>query len=305
MRVLNSQIIERGRTPTREAPIQHDLRIAKGESKAQHSRQELLQQAVNYRSSLTRSLTRPSHDNSKQQSVHRPEYKRWSSYESPARSKDISPFTMIHDQYDTKRPTITTTTTTSTSTSSIYSTTDNSFKKLENSIPQPNFPKPSLYEKMTNFASDDDSLSDTTQQEGDDTQYEIESVESKDGQPNFEEVMQLALQSTEISTTPRLNRTQQKQLDLKNLYQDEHSGQLDLNYEWKIQNETIVSQYTMIRLRFASRQVHRKRIESSMGVLGYIKRHCQQVNSAPVSIGKNELVLRQIWDDANTIFQKE
>lgn len=284
---------ERGRTPTREGHIKQDLSLIESR---RHSRQELLHQAVN-KSSLTRSLTRPPHEKSRGQK--RPEFKRWSSYDQAP--SEISPFSILEDQYNTKHPVA----------SSIDLSTDNSFRELEKHAPTQTPIKSSLYDKMSNFAHglftngspSEDSLSDTMETEVNDTQYEIELVESQDSQPDFEEVLRnLALQSSD-TITPKLNRTQQKQIDLKDLFQTEHSERAELNYDWRIQNETILSQYTTIRLRFASHQVHRKRMETNIGVLGFIKHHCNYINPTPVALGENDSVIKQIWQDANSIFK--
>ncbi|CCG24765.1 hypothetical protein CORT_0G00760 [Candida orthopsilosis Co 90-125] len=299
---------ERGRTPSRDVQFDQHLQTLKGESRSRHSRQELLHQAVNHRSSLTRSLTQAPHERQKEQCyTHRPEFKRWNSYDLPPNggpSKEISPFTILDDQYNTKHPVA----------NSINLSTDNSFKELERSTPQQTPPKTNLYEKMTNFAqglasfytkispSSDENLSGRIEKEANDTQYEIESVEGEDIEPGFEEIIsKLALQSSDTNK-PKLNRTQQKQLDLKDLYQKEHTDLPELNYDWKIQNETISSQYTTIRLRFSSRQISSKQIENDMGVLGFIKRYSNGEHTTdPATPGEKDPLLRQIWEDANSV----
>ena len=83
-------------------------------------------------------------------------------------------------------------------------------------------------------------------------------------------------------TNVKLSRTQQRQLDYKQLYEyestDIENGSDLVCYDWKIQNETILSQYTSIRLRFSSKQTTSKRqnkqhVENHMGVLGFIDRY--------------------------------
>lgn len=102
-----------------------------------------------------------------------------------------------------------------------------------------------------------------------DTQYAIEQIndtttsDEPDNQTiDFEDLM------TKISgfqenlvhklpyTNVKLSRTQQRQLDYKQLYEYESTDKENSSdlvcYDWKIQNETILSQYTSIRLRFSS-----------------------------------------------------
>ena len=309
MKLIRKHTHERGRTPTRGAPLD-EFQLPSRDSRTRKSRQELLQQAVNHRTSLTRSLTQAPHQRQRDLNyTHRPEFKRWSSYDLPPTStpsKEISPFTMLDDQYNTKHPVA----------SSINLSTDNSFKELEKLTPQQSPRNSSLYDKMSNFAqglasfyrressSSDERLS-IKGEETDNTQYEIDLVESQDSQPDFEEIVHnLALKSSETYTT-KLNRTQQKLIDFKDLYQNEQPDQPVINYDWKVQHEIILAQYTTIRLRFSSRQASKKQIESDIGVLGYIKRHHNQDSlSHKASSGNTDLHLKQIWDYSNSIFSE-
>ncbi|KAI5967538.1 hypothetical protein CANMA_002972 [Candida margitis] len=304
---------ERGRTSSGEVQFDPHFQIPKGESRTRHSRQGLLHQAVSYRSSSTRSLTQAPPQSIKGQycGIQRPEFKRWSSYDLPPKatgnSKEISPFTILDDQYNTKHP----------GASSINLSTDNSFKELEKNTLMETPSKTNLYEKMSDFAYGlasfysraspiaDDSITDETDEGINDTQYEIESVESQEPQPDLEEIVRnLALQSSETNA-PKLNRTQQKLLDFKDLYQHEKNELPELKYDWKIQNETISSQYTTIRLRFSSRQVSSRQVESDVGVLGFIQRHHGGVPPAvSTPVGESDSLLKQIWQDANSAFSE-
>ncbi|CAK7907983.1 hypothetical protein CAAN3_09S07008 [[Candida] anglica] len=76
--------------------------------------------------------------------------------------------------------------------------------------------------------------------------------------------------SIQTPTTSSLSRTQQKILDHKELAELKPSSNNSLDYNMKMQNETIISQYTLIRLRFTN---------SYMGVLGYLKRSIGSENS--------------------------
>lgn len=128
-----------------------------------------------------------------------------------------------------------------------------------------------------------------------DTQYPIEQVsapttsdEPDNQRVDFEELMIKisGFQENFVNKLPytnvKLSRTQQRQLDYKQLYEyestDIENGSDLVCYDWKIQNETILSQYTSIRLRFSSKQTTSKRqnkqhVENHMGVLGFIDRY--------------------------------
>ena len=108
-----------------------------------------------------------------------------------------------------------------------------------------------------------------------DTQYPIEQVgapttsdEPDNQRVDFEELMIKisGFQENFVNKLPytnvKLSRTQQRQLDYKQLYEyestDIENGSDLVCYDWKIQNETILSQYTSIRLRFSSKQTTSK-----------------------------------------------
>lgn len=137
---------------------------------------------------------------------------------------------------------------------------------------------------------DDDEIWGNTNKENvpeSDTQYPIDQVESnlstqEQEEPiNFEDLVKkiddfqgnfVNKQSSRSGTL----RSQQRQLDYKELYDydSNDNSRTTFSYEWKIQNETISSQYNTIRLRFSSRH---------MGVLGFIERYQEHNKSSTPS----------------------
>ncbi|KAK6453974.1 uncharacterized protein RJT20DRAFT_64921 [Scheffersomyces xylosifermentans] len=167
-------------------------------------------------------------------------------------------------------------------------------------------------------ASDDEYDSEYNSRQDNDIQYKIDSVKSpsmlssealssdntlhhkdftdiineiNDFQSNFVDRF-----NTNAPATPgvKINRTQQKILDYKELHAFEAPPELDIgnskqasnakpsfgipnSYNLKIQHETILSQYTSIRLRFASKissnsDKVKKQMRTHTGVLGFVNR---------------------------------
>ncbi|CAX45672.1 conserved hypothetical protein [Candida dubliniensis CD36] len=154
-----------------------------------------------------------------------------------------------------------------------------------------------------------------------DTQYAIEQIndtttsDEPDNQTiDFEDLM------TKISgfqenlvhklpyTNVKLSRTQQRQLDYKQLYEYESTDKENSSdlvcYDWKIQNETILSQYTSIRLRFSSKQTtntrqNKQNVENHMGILGFIDRFKNSTTSNTSTSN-----LETSFDDVNAKLNK-
>ncbi|RLV94713.1 hypothetical protein JA1_001507 [Spathaspora sp. JA1] len=105
----------------------------------------------------------------------------------------------------------------------------------------------------------------------------------------------------------KLNRTQQRILDYKQLYELDHQetpNGISSQHELKIQNETITSQYTSIRLRFSSHEIKSNKkqfITSYAGILGFINRfghrYEQQEQEQKITIENKDLMLQKIWND--------
>lgn len=125
-----------------------------------------------------------------------------------------------------------------------------------------------------------------------DTQYPVEQIEDIPIKHKLPELQDMMKELTDFKVTisensssaslPKMSRTQQKLMDYKQLH--EYEGSLsdqnkhrtkELPYKWKIQNETILSQSTCIRLRFSSHEVPgtKKKVENNSGVLGYLVRN--------------------------------
>ncbi|RCK63505.1 hypothetical protein Cantr_09579 [Candida viswanathii] len=137
-----------------------------------------------------------------------------------------------------------------------------------------------------------------------DTQYPIDQVHTTLGtrEPedpiNFEDLLKEIddFQGNFVNKQPNRGgtlRSQQRQLDYKELYDYDSNDNTatTFSYEWKIQNETISSQYNAIRLRFSSRH---------MGVLGFIDRYqAQNKPTGPhphVSFDEVNAELNSVWE---------
>lgn len=114
-----------------------------------------------------------------------------------------------------------------------------------------------------------------------------------------------------------VSRTQQKVLDYKDLQDDGHpdnitthaasdgairEGNSALNYNVKIQNETITSQFTLLRLRFNGG-------ENSMGVLGFLKPGRRWPCAPPrgnmqVTKADKEQYLHEVWHTEMAVFAR-
>ncbi|KAI5961414.1 uncharacterized protein KGF55_004037 [Candida pseudojiufengensis] len=280
-----------------------------------------------------------------QQLKQRPGFRRWNSYQLPDSlpqnednnssnfiNKDsISPLTVLKDQYDTKRPIVN---------NAMNMSTDNSYKELEkikkDSTEDQIKIQPNLYEKMIHMANsgvnslksltenafsektsnliqsesddDDDNNNVLPQNEQKDTQYPIENLENDFNFPNeFNEMIKdITNFKNDDNNFPKLNRTQQKLMDYKKLYEYElennNTTSNSLSYEFKIQNEKILSQYNNIRLRFSSREINKKQIVTDIGVLGFINRYKQNLllnttkNANVLSSKDTNELLKKIWD---------
>lgn len=115
-----------------------------------------------------------------------------------------------------------------------------------------------------------------------------------------------------------VSRTQQKVLDYKDLQDDGHldnitthaafdgatrEGNGALDYNVKIQNETITSQFTLLRLRFNGG-------ENSMGVLGFSKSGRRWPCAPPhgimqVTKADKEQYLHEVWRTEMAVFSKD
>lgn len=113
-----------------------------------------------------------------------------------------------------------------------------------------------------------------------------------------------SLQNTKMTFT----RTQQKLLDLKELINEEKAQKLrgflnSLDYSVKIQHEAIMSEWTQIRLRFASHLAPNSgtNIQCKAGVLGFVDRYknVDLVENASSPITKNNVgdFLAELWAD--------
>ncbi|KAK7682887.1 hypothetical protein QCA50_013919 [Cerrena zonata] len=111
--------------------------------------------------------------------------------------------------------------------------------------------------------------------------------EIKDFQSNFVKNMSNPpSNNTSLVDLKQSSRVQRKILDYKDLYNDyeftESSSEKDFgtsnDYTVKIQHDTIMSEYTQIRLRFASTlssinpKTQKEKMRSHMGVLGFVNR---------------------------------
>ncbi|EGW32641.1 uncharacterized protein SPAPADRAFT_61701 [Spathaspora passalidarum NRRL Y-27907] len=152
-----------------------------------------------------------------------------------------------------------------------------------------------------------------------DTQYTIESWKSPPAlQPvNTDSLAQILDEINEFhgnfvdknvnhSDVIGLNRTQQRILDYKQLYEYEEVSKPGLSsYELKIQNETILSQYTSIRLRFSSHEIMSSKkhmVKTDTGVLGFVNRAKNfglgsENKNNEVTLENKDMFLQKIWDD--------
>lgn len=111
--------------------------------------------------------------------------------------------------------------------------------------------------------------------------------EIKDFQSNFvKNISNPPSNNTSLVDLKQSSRVQRKILDYKDLYNDyeftESSSEKDFgtsnDYTVKIQHDTIMSEYTQIRLRFASTlssinpKTQKEKMRSHMGVLGFVNR---------------------------------
>ncbi|KAG7662165.1 uncharacterized protein J8A68_004293 [[Candida] subhashii] len=199
-------------------------------------------------------------------------------------------------------------------------------------------------------SSDDDSDDDEDDiniyprpDQSNDTQYTIEQWKSPHLHPSSNDIDAIIKEIHELHgsfvdkfnlpvSNVKLNRIQQRILDYKQLYEGEQDSQSthnkhngDVPYELKIQNETILSQYTSIRLRFASHEFEttnkEKFVRSYAGVLGYVNRVKQSIDineddltwiskitkddyeAKGVTFENKDEFLKGIWDDEfNTYF---
>ncbi|KAK6462800.1 hypothetical protein DFJ63DRAFT_313931 [Scheffersomyces coipomensis] len=145
---------------------------------------------------------------------------------------------------------------------------------------------------------------------------------------------------TNPETNERINRTQQKLLDYKELYStDEFINRasnsstsssaslaalnIENSYDLKIQNETILTQYNSIRLRFPTKIVSSGKSKSSTatttattGVLGYLNRYKPMISNPKnskqldkdnkISFDDKDDILRNIWEnESRSFFQSE
>ncbi|KAI5954654.1 hypothetical protein KGF54_002430 [Candida jiufengensis] len=294
---------------------------------------------------IKRQLNNNTTTNSDQQLKQRPGFRRWNSYQIPDTAKEdstnfigkdsVSPLTVLKDEYNTKRPIVN---------NAMNMSTDNSFKELEKirreskNKDNEHF-QPNLYEKMIHMAqSGVNSLKSLTeksstliQSESDDeedsnfvesldeinvdsqqkeTQYPIENLETDYKFPNdineiIKDITNFQNFDSKDQHHPKLNRTQQKLMDYKKLYEYEskNSNSKDLNsisYDNKIQNETILSQYTTIRLRFSSKEIKKKKICNDVGVLGFIKRF----NDNVLPTNNNQITKKEFNGDTDELLKK-
>ncbi|CAK9436783.1 uncharacterized protein LODBEIA_P13050 [Lodderomyces beijingensis] len=161
----------------------------------------------------------------------------------------------------------------------------------------------------------------------DDTQYPVDQLEDGINNEKLPEMQDLIKEimdfkhdlgdKLEAKDPQKLTRTQQKLMDYKELHDFEAENPRPENmssYKWKIQNETILSQYNNIRLRFSSREKpnsKKKKIENLSGVLGFVKRyggnddhHIDGINSGGPTIPtlateskERKSMLQSMWDD--------
>lgn len=105
-----------------------------------------------------------------------------------------------------------------------------------------------------------------------------------------------------LPTPPvRVSRTQRKVLDYKDLYPEESEAPRSTDYSTKIQHDTVVLEYTSIRLRFASKVVTKSHMRPDTGVLGFINRYVSpkalKPSKAPSQFPLGDTPLDRLWAD--------
>lgn len=248
-----------------------------------------------------------------------PFIKRWNSIQNLSRDNiqddqnSISPLTVIKDQYDTKRPV----SNYITSNSGYYlagtpaeqqqskNIPNNSHKQATGSISTQFGNK--LYSKMNEFIGNkslslikyqseldsDDEIKTSELNNGDNLQVEMGEMSNLEKLDlNIEEINEFQNHFIKKFNNPQdpTSRVQKKVLDYKDLQEEPPKSYLNLilsDYSSRIQHETLMHQYNLIRHRFASAPrfgeylLHGHRInepttqylKSNMGILGFINRN--------------------------------
>ncbi|KAI3405074.2 hypothetical protein KGF56_002030 [Candida oxycetoniae] len=235
----------------------------------------------------------------------------------------ISPFKVLTDEYDTKRPTA--------NSALLHMTIDNSISNLNRDVSNLDLKKTGMYQRMRQVAQtrintlvsmsrlksvislanlkeyDDDHDDEQSFEEVEDeipiefkerapndfeTQYPVEQLDNDSNifsslKPSeISEILNEmvkdtsnASQETNTHIIPKLNRTQQKVMFYKDLFQEckpensEKSQPDALPYSWKIQSETILLQYNNVRFRFSSREETSCAENNKFGILGFMTRY--------------------------------